>query len=389
MPNPDRHRQPKFFWQGVCILLPVAVLAVVSLISLSQDERQAEADARNRAAESVQSLARAIGSSVDNELLLYPELQNGWANEMRNLSIAHADKDYSNPAYEAEVKKWNQDNPEFTLPALATAQVLLLADGRPLDPPDFLGIPEVPEWFLNLSPVQRNLWEKMRFARAGSGAGRERQAFLASNPSPDARQAAGLLVDTPESIIRQSGPLPSETGVSFRDLACLSLLSATNASLDDSLLLTVRFQLIQAPSFFSPKLLELAESLTNHTDVPTQLAVRHLRQYWDPQTRAAGYVETIRQFPELKPWKSGWWSRWTPDQNILAVFQPMTFSNASLSMTNWTGPGYRAWPLPRAFVASVFLNALQENKFFIPDYVTTDLIVEGVPVEATRLLIAV
>jgi signal transduction histidine kinase len=384
MPNPDRHRKPKFFWQGVCILLPVAVLAVVSLISLRQDERHAEADARNRAAESVQSLARAIGSSVDNELLLYPELQNGWANEMRNLSIAHADKDYSNPAYEAEVKKWNQDNPEFTLPALATAPVLLLADGRPIEPSDFLAIPEVPEWFLKLSPVQRDLWEKMRSHLQAEWVERDRQAFLASSPSAEACQAANHLTDTAETVISETRPLPSETGISFQDLACLRLLSATNASLNDSLLAAVRIQLVQAPSFISPKLLELTESLTNQTDVPTQLAVRYLRQYWDAQTRAAGFLDSVRQFPELKPWKSGWWSRWTPDQETLAVFQPMTSSNASLDLTNLTGPGYRAWPLPRAFVTSVFLKALRANKFFIPDYVATDLTVDGVPVESAN-----
>jgi len=53
-------RKPAFFWQGVFIMLPVAVLAVVSLISLRQDEQAAENDARNRAAANVQSLARAV-----------------------------------------------------------------------------------------------------------------------------------------------------------------------------------------------------------------------------------------------------------------------------------------------------------------------------------------
>ena len=49
-----------FFWQGAFIILPVAVLAIVSLISLRQDERAAETEARKRAAENVQSLARAM-----------------------------------------------------------------------------------------------------------------------------------------------------------------------------------------------------------------------------------------------------------------------------------------------------------------------------------------
>ncbi|MEJ0090277.1 MAG: hypothetical protein WDM80_11115 [Limisphaerales bacterium] len=60
MPSAHHQRKPAFFWQGVLILLPVALLAIVSMISLRQDERTAEQDARNRAAENVQSLALAL-----------------------------------------------------------------------------------------------------------------------------------------------------------------------------------------------------------------------------------------------------------------------------------------------------------------------------------------
>ena len=60
-------RQPHFFWQGVLILLPVALLAVVSLTSLRRDELAAEKDARNRAAQNVQSLARAMRSTANEE----------------------------------------------------------------------------------------------------------------------------------------------------------------------------------------------------------------------------------------------------------------------------------------------------------------------------------
>ena len=62
MAAPQTQRKPTFLWQGVLILLPVAVLATVSLVALRQDERAAEQDARNRAAENVQSLARAMRS---------------------------------------------------------------------------------------------------------------------------------------------------------------------------------------------------------------------------------------------------------------------------------------------------------------------------------------
>ncbi|HTY87272.1 MAG TPA: hypothetical protein VMB80_07390, partial [Candidatus Acidoferrum sp.] len=49
MVTPRNARQPTFFWQGLLILLPVGVLAVVGMISLRQDKILAEHDARERA----------------------------------------------------------------------------------------------------------------------------------------------------------------------------------------------------------------------------------------------------------------------------------------------------------------------------------------------------
>src|ERR1035437_1361647 len=72
------HRRPTFFWQGVLIMLPVVVLAVASLASLRLDEQAAEQAARNKAAANVQSLARALRLTVDEELHRYLTLQNVW-----------------------------------------------------------------------------------------------------------------------------------------------------------------------------------------------------------------------------------------------------------------------------------------------------------------------
>ena len=49
MAGPRTSRKPTFFWQGILILLPVAVLAVIGWASLRQDKILAEHDARERA----------------------------------------------------------------------------------------------------------------------------------------------------------------------------------------------------------------------------------------------------------------------------------------------------------------------------------------------------
>jgi signal transduction histidine kinase len=49
MAGPRTSRKPTFFWQGMLILLPVAVLAAIGWVSLRQDKILAEHDARERA----------------------------------------------------------------------------------------------------------------------------------------------------------------------------------------------------------------------------------------------------------------------------------------------------------------------------------------------------
>src|ERR1700722_6356318 len=116
-------RKPTFFWQGLLILLPVVALAIVSLSSLRQDEQTAERDSRKRAAEDVQSLARAVRSSVGEELQQFWTLQNVWMIELRlagQPSIVHSNRsagfDFpSDKSLRAESNRWEQNHPGFRL----------------------------------------------------------------------------------------------------------------------------------------------------------------------------------------------------------------------------------------------------------------------------------
>ena len=64
MATPRTTRQPTFFWQGLLILLPVAVLAVIGLFSLRQDKILARHDAAERA----QVIADDLAAKIWNEL---------------------------------------------------------------------------------------------------------------------------------------------------------------------------------------------------------------------------------------------------------------------------------------------------------------------------------
>src|SRR5271170_8050671 len=98
--------RPKFFWQAAWILLPVTVLVIVSLISLNQDERAAEQDARQRAAENVRSLAFALRASVDTELQRFLILQNVWIIGLRAAGQPTITGEFPDAKLNADIEKW-------------------------------------------------------------------------------------------------------------------------------------------------------------------------------------------------------------------------------------------------------------------------------------------
>ena len=130
MDRTDKGRRPSFFWQGLMILLPVAVLAVVGLYSLRQDEQAAEQAARKRAADDAQNLARAMSDMAGEDLMQFLDLQNVWMIDLNAESQPSTttsmppDKDL-----EAGIAKWERAHPGLRLAALVEPECDLLTDG--------------------------------------------------------------------------------------------------------------------------------------------------------------------------------------------------------------------------------------------------------------------
>jgi len=156
MDRTNSGRRPSFFWQGLMIILPVLVLAVVGLYSLRQDEQAAEQAARKRAADSAQSLARAVGDMAGEELSEFLNLQNVWMIDLNLNSQPRAGMSSDNDL-EAGIAKWERTYPGLKLAALAEPQCDLLTDGREIAPPSVPATPSPPKWYCELSPRQREL----------------------------------------------------------------------------------------------------------------------------------------------------------------------------------------------------------------------------------------
>ena len=393
-------RKPTFLWQGALILLPVIVLAIVSLASMVRDEVSAEQDARSRAAQNVQSMARAMRSTVDDEFQRYLTLQNAWMIGLRSAGQPAVSSEFPDAESKADIEKWERDFPGLRFTDLAAPQGNLLTDGRQLDPVDVPAVPTPPEWFIELSSQQRTLWEDLRRAvDANSNSASmlaASKAFLDSNPSYNAKLAASYLVSSPEQIVQHSLPLATEAGILFRDIACCRVLVATNAQLSASLLQWVWWQTIDHPSIISPKLLELAEGLTNRADTVLRQKVHWTRELWDARSRTLSWLAPLRELSELtNNWKSpGSWERWTSGSpgealaflvHVLDNFGTVQFTNLPSDAVGnrFDRPGYTVSFVPREVVETIFAHALEQNRFFIPDYAHAVVTVEGKPLRSS------
>ncbi|HTV43660.1 MAG TPA: HAMP domain-containing sensor histidine kinase [Candidatus Sulfotelmatobacter sp.] len=377
-----------FFWQAVFILLPVALLSVVSLVSLRRDAQLAEQDARNRAVDDVQSLADAMRASVNDEFQRFIALENVWMEGVREAGQPTITGVFFDDKLKSDIAKWERDYPGLTFADLATSQGGILADGRQIDPPQMSPVPTPPKWFCELSPRQQELWERLRHANESAVSIRKAYgAFYDSHPSSDALGAAIWLQQPATNAIGDSGAFPTETGLSFQEIACYRLLSAKDAKLTDSLVQSVWWQVIDHPSFVSPRLLELTEGLTNRADTALSQRVYRTRQYWNEQSKMRAWMEQLGQLPALTNWGMGTsWAIWAngPDAGALALFEPCTFAEHGYDpdpeTRSLTGHGYEIWFFPREVVQAIFTRALQENKVFIPGYEAADVTVEGQPV---------
>src|SRR5208283_4917298 len=108
--NPKR--KPAFFWQGACILLPIAVLAVLGLFSLRQDRLLAEQDAKEIGASAARSLALEIGDETARLLAGYYSANFDWhalhAAELGLLQWAGGSN--SEAATEGRIQAWQAAN---------------------------------------------------------------------------------------------------------------------------------------------------------------------------------------------------------------------------------------------------------------------------------------
>ena len=371
-------RKPTFLWQGVLILVPVVVLAVVGAVSLRVEQRNAEAEALQRAEESARAFARSVRRTVTEELTRHEIIQKEW---MFNLRIAALPGTIAGPLSEnvqSRVEGWDREYMERmgdSLTNLAVSECSVLTNGLLVSPPEMLDAPRPPQWYCELSPNQRGLWEALRQVegRHSSPEEFERAAtsFRESGLSPSAHRAVMNLRDPFSHQAALGDGELSESGVSFRDIACFQALQNQSSPPDRVVLDSVWRGMFESPSIFSPTLFAMTEQSSPRMTPSDQERWSRVRRLWANEVHARDWMLSLRTNPIIKEWdppqfKSCWVDG--PDDSALALLNP-----ARLPIKH----GYVASMIPRGVLKAIFEKAAEENIFLIPDYARVVVIAGG------------
>lgn len=240
----QRQNKPTFLWQGLLILLPVAVLAGFSLLALRRDRLLAEKEAQQAAAISAQQLHRAVADALAEELEAYREASLHFEN-LRNamLELASYEPDSQAPQAERDsLQVWQRRHPEFDLNVWpechSEVAVGPVETATFTKPPDTAFVPQPPAWLGTLTPEQTGVWGMIEACKTSAACRELLKKFQALKPAREAQANAQLrLLELEAEALspvagfehwRNSGSafsdLPTSVGLPAGQMACLRAL---------------------------------------------------------------------------------------------------------------------------------------------------------------------
>lgn len=324
-----------FFWQGLLILLPVVIMALVAGTAIVKDRATVEREARQRAEEILQQVNRTHQEASDGGFrYLYEKYLQDWGYE--NLDektlwpggILRANYAAGRSRF-GNWEKWKEMFPE--LASLPEGGAIVFwpsfnADGgiRPLwsvsdfksEPPGD-DPPQIPPWRLQLSPEQFAAWNSLGMAvRAANGPAFIEAAarkFKDTEPPNDAvTNAEFIMLRTKladESATNAISKLlelgvaceqtRSESGVPLSDLALADALErAVITGPSEQLWNRLYHRLVVSPGFFTPTLLDLAEPLVRNNPEMTD-CLKAMKVRWKATEQMWAVAELIQQSGKL------------------------------------------------------------------------------------------
>ncbi|MGA2863374.1 MAG: HAMP domain-containing sensor histidine kinase [Verrucomicrobiota bacterium] len=407
-------REPAFFWQGLLILLPVAVMAAIGLRAILRDKAAVEQQARQRAVEILEQLAPELGRRVGEELADFELMGCYWFEQERerlerlqrgNVMVAGSERRPLNlrrlgEPYESRLAKWQGAYPDLRAEEVFPGRVLLGGERWLLWAPGAEQAPRPAGWLVALSEEQRRAWDALGQAQVSSTtSARLKEAlkyFLELNPPAEARANAEFiqLEREPTAARTPSEPIealwqfaerhrgvPAESGVPLSNLAMAEALRRAGAGPTLGLALDALVsESLQGQSLLWPEVLNQARALIGRLPQAKELLDR-AEKLWSAQARLSRIAWAVEQ----RDWLHGATNLWVEagQRRWFCVLNPSgSPTNAPPAAASSLGQTKRLTELrvyPAAALGRVFARAAHATKVAVPDYLSLTAELEGEP----------
>jgi signal transduction histidine kinase len=399
-----RQRKQSFLWQGLLILLPVALMAGFGFWAILRQRNAVDQEARQRAQEIIQTLPGEFGRSAAVRLTSYDGYKSGWyyylqwgiaawpGNKERHqllddpleLRIISNDLVLLHSAF----PKW-QDGPVPIMSfMLDTNGNFFLGSDNP---------PRPPGWLTGLSAQQYQAWTAFQTAACASESSSNLaellESFQRTKPPTNALACAEFIQ------LRAALPSPATTNdidhllqfagrhynvISESGLPLTTLALAEALMQMPDLLATERFwnalqSEVQLPSALAPILLDKA-GLAVSKDAELSDAIKAMRILLADKQSQAELADTIKRTGKLNGitttnlWVDALDQRWfcilspTPTREFTTISNHPVVTDPLMTKLQC---------FPKSLVALAFAEAFQNARTSLPDYFSFSLELEG------------
>lgn len=403
---PKRQPFPRFFWQAVLILLPVALMAVFGFWAILHQRKAVEQEAQQRAQEIIRALPDEFGKMFANQLTGFDARKRGWIWFMENgvggwpeNKHTHDWLDDTNEVnvisnslavLRAAFPDWKTSVPPLGNFVLETNGTVARLESVP---------PLPPEWLPTFTAEQREAWVAMMAADFAGDSPSNLVAlaniFLQTKPPSTAKAGAEFIqlrahlredsaTNAVERLLRFAGrhfDEESESGVKLRTLALAeALIRSRECGPSEKLWDALHTEAIYAGAL-APQILDEAAKLVSGNArlaagvdaLKICLAEKQMQRELAGALVQTGYT-TKTALTNL--WMNVFGQRW------LCLVQPnegrsMTSISNRPVTTKFTFTEVRCFP--KSLVQLAFANALTDAKVLLPDYFALSCELEGEP----------
>ena len=400
--NRPGQRKQSFLWQGVLILLPVALMAAFGFWAILRERNAVEQAAQQRAKEIIQSLPSEFGRIAANRLTQLDGPKGGWFQYLQWGVAAWPEN--------KNRKQWLADTNEAQIITNNLAALHMAFPGWQAGPVPLVNFwldangdlsfenqipPRPPAWLSTMSAEQRQAWAALQSAaQISESLSNLVKAFQQTQPPPPALACAEFMQLRAESqtlsptnainqLLRFAGrhyDEISESGVPLKTLALAEALKrAQDCGPTEQLWENLQSE-ISSPGALTPILLDEAGRLVVK-DAQLSEALNAMRILLADKQAQSEMAEAMKQTGKVHGiTTTNFWVD-AMNRHWFCILSPSE-SQSSRSISNRlvltsTTPITQVRCYPQSLVVRGFADAFKDAKVSLPDYFSISLELEG------------